>query len=232
VKRLSKQTLINIAMVVVILGTMGAVTATYFDRCDAWDCPNVEQFVKSFGPWAPLAYAVLYIASSPVPFLAPPLSAASGLLFGTILGTVYTIILATLSALVPFTMARRLGREWVDSKLKGKKLEAIYEQSAGDRGFAFVLLMRLIPVLPWEVQNYVGGLCKVSVIKFVLATMLGIIPGAFSLVFLGSSIDNPGTWQFWAAIALKIVTALIPVVAVYIQNRRQKQAAPEQAPAE
>ena len=125
-KKPSKQTLTNIAMVVVVLGILGAVAATYLSRCDAWDCPNVEQFVKSFGPWAPLAYAVLYIAGSPVPFLAPVLSAAGGLLFGTIWGTVYTIIVATISALVPFTMARRLGREWVESKLKGKKLEAIY----------------------------------------------------------------------------------------------------------
>jgi uncharacterized membrane protein YdjX (TVP38/TMEM64 family) len=162
-----------------------------------------------------------------VPFLAIALSAAGGRLFGTTPGTVYTIIIATTSALVPFTMARRLGREWVESKLKGKKLGKIHEQSAGDKGFIFVLLMRLIPILPWEVQNYVGGLSKVSVITFVLATMLGIIPGTFSLVFLGSSIGDPGAWQFWAAIALKVVTALIPVVAVYVQNRRQKQTAAE-----
>ena len=231
-KKSSKQTLINTAMVIVISSVFAAVAVAYFRQCDSWSCPSVQQFVSSFGPWAPLVFAVLYIASSPVPFLAPALSAAGGLLFGTILGTVYTVIIATVSALVPFTLARRLGREWVESKLRGKKLEGIYEQSAGGKGFVFVLLMRLIPVLPWEVQNYVGGLSKVSVVTFLLATMLGIIPGTFSLVFLGSAISSPGDWQFWAAIALKAVTALIPVVAVYVQNRRQKQAAPKQAVAE
>ena len=220
-----KQKLTNLIMLAAVLILFGVIATLYLAQCEAGRCPSPEMFVRSFGPWAPIIYAVLYIASSPVPFVAPALSAAGGLLFGTVLGTVYTIIIATASALVPFAMARRLGREWVASKLKGKKLEAIYEQSAGDKGFVFILLMRLIPVLPWEVQNYVGGLCKVSVVKFVLATMLGIIPGTFSLVFLGSSISDPGAWQFWAAIALKIVTALVPVVAVYIQTRRQKQAA-------
>jgi uncharacterized membrane protein YdjX (TVP38/TMEM64 family) len=232
VEKSLKQKLTNFILVAVVLVLFGAVATLYLAQCEAGRCPSPEAFVRSFGPWAPIIYAVVYIASSPVPFLAPALSAAGGLLFGTILGTVYTVVIATVSALVPFTMARRLGREWVESKLKGKKLEAIYEQSAGDRGFVFVLLMRLIPILPWEVQNYVGGLCKVSVLKFILATMLGIIAGTFSLVFLGSSIGDPSAWQFWAVIALKIVTALIPVVAVYLQNRRQKQAVQEQAIAE
>jgi len=227
-----KQTLTNILMVAAILILFGAVATLYLAQCEAGRCPDPEAFVRSFGPWAPIIYAVVYIASSPVPFIAVALSAVGGLLFGTIPGTLYTIVVATTSALIPFTMARRLGREWVESKLKGKKLEAIYEQSAGDKGFVFVLLMRLIPVLPWEVQNYVGGLTKVPVVKYILGTMLGIVPGTFSLVFLGSSISDPGAWQFWAAIALKVVTALIPVVAVYIQNRRQKQVAPEQATAE
>jgi uncharacterized membrane protein YdjX (TVP38/TMEM64 family) len=227
-----KEKLINVAMIAIVLGVFLAVAWVYLLRCEDWNCPTPEQFVRSFGPWAPLVYAVLYIASAPIPFMAPVLSAAGGLLFGAGLGTLYTLVIASISALVPFTMSRRLGREWVESKLKGKRLEAIYEQSAGDQGFVFVLLMRLIPVLPWEVQNYVGGLSKVSVLTFILATMVGIIPGTFSLAFLGSAITNPGAWQFWAAIALKIVTALVPVVAVYIQNRKKSKLAAEQAPAE
>jgi uncharacterized membrane protein YdjX (TVP38/TMEM64 family) len=227
-----KEKLVNVAMIAVVLGVFLAVAWVYLLRCEDWNCPTPEQFVRSFGPWAPLVYAVLYIASAPIPFMAPVLSAAGGLLFGAGLGTLYTLVIATISALVPFTMARRLGREWVESKLKGKRLKAIYEQSAGDKGFVFVLLMRLIPILPWEVQNYVGGLGKVSVVQFVLATMLGIIPGTFSLAFLGAAITNPGAWQFWAAIALKIVTALIPVIAVYLQSRKKAQSAAEQVSVE
>jgi uncharacterized membrane protein YdjX (TVP38/TMEM64 family) len=72
------------------------------------------------------------------------------------------------------------------------------------------------------VQNYVAGLTKVSIPAFLLATMVGIIPGSFSLVFLGASVADPTPVQLTIAIGLKIATALVPVVAIYVRNRRSK----------
>ena len=221
-KNESRQQWINILLAVVIFGVFAVTAWYYFSMYDEFNRENLEAFIGGFGPWAPLAYAALYIISAPIPFLAPVLSAVGGLLFGVAWGTLLVLVIATASAFVPFYMARRLGRDWVASKLEGKKLEAIYQQSEGGKGYVFVMLMRLIPVLPWEVQNYVAGLTKVSPLTFIAGTMLGIIPGSFSLVFLGAAATDPTSWQFFAAVALKIVTALIPVVAIAIRNRRGK----------
>jgi uncharacterized membrane protein YdjX (TVP38/TMEM64 family) len=221
-KKESKQQWVNILLVVVIFGVFAVTAWYYFSQYDEFNRDNLEAFIGGFGPWAPLAYAVIYIISAPIPFLAPVLTAAGGLLFGVVWGTLLVLVIATTSAFVPFFMARRLGRDWVESKLEGKKLDDIYQQSEGSKGFVFVMLMRLIPVLPWEVQNYVGGLTKVSPLIFAAGTVTGIIPGSFSLVFLGAAITDPTSWQFFAAIALKIVTALIPVVAIYVRSRRSK----------
>lgn len=209
-------------LVVVIVGVFAATAWYYFSMYDQFNRRNLEAFIGGFGPWAPLAYAAIYVISAPIPFLAPVLSAVGGLLFGIVWGTCLVLIVATGSAFVPFYMARRLGRDWVESKLEGKRLDEIYQQSAGGGGFVFVMLMRLIPLLPWEVQNYVAGLTKVSPLIFIAGTMLGIIPGSFSLVFLGAAATDPTSWQFVAAVALKIVTALIPVVAIYVRSRRSK----------
>jgi uncharacterized membrane protein YdjX (TVP38/TMEM64 family) len=218
----SKQKWINAGIVTfIVLSILGAMLY-YFSQCDEGMCPSLAEFVQGFGPWAPLVFAVLYVVGAPIPFLAPLFSAIAGVLFGTWLGTVYTIIVAAVSALVPFTLARRLGREWVESKLKGQKLDEAYQQSSGSQGFWFVVLMRAVPILPWEVQNYVAGLTKVSVPLFLLATMLGIIPGSFSLVFLGASVADPTPLQLTIAIGLKVATALVPVVAIYVRNRRAK----------
>jgi uncharacterized membrane protein YdjX (TVP38/TMEM64 family) len=111
----------------------------------------------------------------------------------------------------------------VESKLKGKKLDNIYQQSEGGKALTFIILMRLIPVLPWEVQNYVAGLTKVKIPTYLLGTMLGIIPGSFSLVFLGATATDPTSWQFFAAIALKIATGLIPVGYLAVKSRKKKQ---------
>jgi uncharacterized membrane protein YdjX (TVP38/TMEM64 family) len=89
--------------------------------------------------------------------------------------------------------------------------------------------MRLIPVLPWEVQNYVAGLTKVKIPVFLLGTLIGIIPGSFALVFLGDSISDPSSWQFFAAIGINIIFFLIPVIYLFIKNRIDKRKRKEKA---
>lgn len=219
----SRQRLTNAILVVVILGAFAATALSYFSQYDEFSRENLRMFISRFGVWAPVAYAAIYIISAPIPFLAPVLGTVGGLLFGTGLGTLYTIFIATVSALVPFTLARRLGREWVESKLQGRKLDKAYQQSGGSKGFLFVLLMRLIPVLPWEVQNYVAGLTKTPAFTFVLATMLGIIPGTFAFTFLGSSVGETGSWQLPVAIVLVVLMiVVVPLVAVYVRKRRNE----------
>jgi uncharacterized membrane protein YdjX (TVP38/TMEM64 family) len=88
--------------------------------------------------------------------------------------------------------------------------------------------MRLIPVLPWEVQNYVAGLTKVSVPVYMLATALGIIPGSLGLVLLGDAIDDPTSWKFIAAIALNAVVMVgAPLIATVLRRRKSRQEAQE-----
>jgi len=123
-----------------------------------------------------------------VPFLAQSLSTAGGLLFGQVYGTLYTAPVATVSALIPFTIARQLCREWVESKLEGQRVNQVCELTSGRSGFTFILLLRLVPILPWEIQNYVAGLSKVSVPTMLIATLIGTAPGTFLLALLGSSV--------------------------------------------
>jgi uncharacterized membrane protein YdjX (TVP38/TMEM64 family) len=210
-------------LIFVVLALFASMAWIYFSRYDRFNRQNLEAFISSFGAWAPLIYVVVYTVSAPIPFLAPALSAAGGLLFGTLWGTLLVIGVATFSACIPFYMARMLGREWVEQQVQGKKIEKFYKQSEGSTGFLFIMLMRLIPVLPWEVQNYAAGLTQVKLPTYVAGTAVGILPGSFSLVFLGASATDPTSWQFFVAVGLKAITALIPLLGIYIRrNRTQK----------
>ncbi|MEE4194273.1 MAG: TVP38/TMEM64 family protein [Anaerolineae bacterium] len=209
-----------IIIVVIVLGTVGGY---YLSRCQDGICPSVENFLNGFGGWAPIIFAILYISASPIPFLATFLSAAAGLVFGPLWGTLLAIGSATVSALVPFTLARRLGQEWVESKLKGKKLENIYQKAEGQGAFLFILMMRLIPIIPWEIQNYIAGLTKTPYTTFFFATALGIIPGTFSLVFLGSAASDPGSWQFWLAIGLTVTMMGLPILFSLLRKKKQSE---------
>ena len=131
---------LHILLVIGVFGLFAVTAGYYFSLYDTFTRENLRAFIGGFGAWAPVAYAVLYVVSAPIPFLAPVLSAVGGLLFGTFWGTVLVLVIASGSALVPFTMARYLGREWVEGKLKGKRLEEIYQQSEGSKGFTFIIL--------------------------------------------------------------------------------------------
>ena len=224
-----KQKRINLIMIIIVVVVLGSVGGFYLSRCQDGTCPSVEDFLNGFGGWAPIIFAVLYISASPIPFLATFLSAAAGLVFGPVWGTLLAISSATVSALVPFTLARRLGQEWVESKLQGKKLENLYKKAEGQGAFLFVLMMRLVPIIPWEIQNYIAGLTKTSYPTFILATALGIIPGTFSLVFLGSSANDPGSWQFWLAIGLSVTLMGLPVLITVLRKKKDPEAEQELA---
>ncbi len=215
----------QILPVILILGLLIATIWYYFSIFDRLSGENVQTFIGGFGVWAPLVYVVLYIVSAPIPFGTLILSPLGGLLFGPLWGAVLVIGVATLSSTIPFLMARQLGRDWVASKLKGGRLKEIYRHSEGQGGFVFVLMMRLIPVLPWEVQNYVAGLTKIPIPSYVVATAVGIIPGSTALVLLGDAITDPRSWQFAAAIGLNVaVMVAAPLVASYLRRRRDRHA--------
>ena len=214
---------IQILLISVLLVSLGLLVYAYFSQYDTFNSENLQSFVDGFGPWSLAVYVAIYLIGSPIPMLSTVFSAAGGLIFGPIAGPFIVILTATISSLIPFMLARSLGREWVEARLQGKRLEDVYKQSEGGKGFTFILLMRLVPVIPWEIQNYIAGLTKISVVTFLLATILGILPLSTSLVLLGASAREPGSWQFYAAIGLTVVVMLIPILVIAIRRRRNRE---------
>lgn len=146
---------------------------------------RIRDYVDSYGALAPIVYillfAILPIAFFPVPVLA----LAGGLSFGLIEGSIYTIIGAMLNSTIMFFMARFIARDAINHYLRRKLPEKWIknlEMSTDRRGFFMVLIMRLIPLIPYNMINYVSGLTEMNFASYSLATFIGIIPG--TLVFL------------------------------------------------
>jgi uncharacterized membrane protein YdjX (TVP38/TMEM64 family) len=149
----------------------------------------IRGYLLSFGPWAPLVYIIVYTFRPLIFFPASILSIAGGLVFGPLFGTIYTVIGASLGALLSFAIARLLGRDFVKPLLKGKlgQCDAFAERNS----FSVVLFMRLLPIFPFDMVNYGAGLCGVRPAGYTMATVVGIIPGTFAYVYLGSSLMEP-----------------------------------------
>jgi len=193
-----------------------AVSVVVFQWTDLGRHLNPEAIrdaIQSVGPLAPLLYLVIY---SVAPVLSVPgwiLSVAGGLAFGAVWGTALTVLGATIGATAAFFSARYLGRDFVARVLKGKfqTLTTIDDQAAA-HGFQVIFFLRLIPLIPFNVLNYVAGLSRVGAGDYILGTFLGIVPGTFAYVYLGSSLTHVYSWQFALAIGMLVLLAVIPIL--------------------
>jgi uncharacterized membrane protein YdjX (TVP38/TMEM64 family) len=132
-----------------------------------------------------LSYALLTL--SPVPKNA--LSASAGVLFGFATGVVVVWIGAMAGAVTAFGLARRLGRGTV---IVGSVRLARLDELLQRRGLAGVLLVRLVPLVPFTAVNYASGFTALRVRDYTLGSAVGIVPGTAVFVSLGAFGTAPG----------------------------------------
>ena len=161
---------------------------------------RVRTLVASHGSLAPVIYLGLY--SQPlVPLPASIMGVTAGLAFGPLWGMAAALIGATIRACTQFGVARWVGRETLLKWFKGRA--AAFHQRIGHNGFHTVLLIRLIPNVPYDMQNYGLGFSSVTFGPYALATAIGIIPSSFAFAYLGDSLtDLRQLWKFLFAILL------------------------------
>ncbi len=217
-----KNNLLIVFLLILFLGIVAFSAKAFFSRYPELTSENLDAFLRSLGGWAVAAFVFTYTIASPIPFLTPLLSATGGLLFGPWAGLLVVVLTATATSLIPFSIARQLGREWVQAKLKGGKVENFILRIDGGKGFRFTLLLRLVAVLPFEMQNYIAGVSKVDLVPYLMATLVGILPLRFGLVLVGTAARQPGSWQFIASLALPALALLIPTAVVLIQLRKNE----------
>lgn len=174
--------------------------------------------VDGLGGAAPAAYIGLYAVSTTFLVPAAPFTVAAGLLFGPVPGTVIALAGATLGATGAFALGRLLGRD-AARQLGGKQVSRI-DGFLRDRGFAAVLVLRLVPLFPYNVINVTAGVTALRVRDYVAATAIGIIPGTVVYVALGGTITAPTSPTFLGAVA---AFALLTVGAGFAARRMRAQ---------
>jgi len=164
------------------------------------DPRQVKLEVLAWGVWGPLVYVLLY-AIGPS-FLVPGavMTIAGGLAFGTMWGSVYSLIGADIGAIVAFGAGRFLGRGFVES-IVGKRFDAILGRIA-KHGFQIVLYLRMVPVIPYNALNLIAGASRISFRDYFWASVIGMIPGTILFAFLGDALWHPLSPRFFLALML------------------------------
>src|SRR3954468_9122486 len=189
------------ALALIGAGCFGLVSST-----GDLSAQRVRDWVDGYGAAGPLVFIVLSALLTVVLFPGPLLAGASGLLFGTALGTPVSIIAATLGATLAFSLARWLAHDAV-TELQGPRLAAL-RAWVGRRGFVSVLYARIAPGIPYNLVNYAAGLSPVRLGAFAGATALGAAPRGFAYTALGGSIGDLRSPQAIVAVAVLVVMGL------------------------
>jgi len=167
---------------------------------------RVRDAIDPLGAAAVPAFIVVSSLLTCALFPGPLLAAASGLLFGTALGTPVSIASATLGAVLAFSIARYVARDAVDA-LAGRRLLGV-QAWIERRGFWAVLYARIAPGVPYSLLNYVAGATRLRLPAFAAATAIGVAPRAFAYTALGGSLDDLTSPEAIVAVAALVVMAL------------------------
>ncbi len=180
---MQKSSLLRIAGVVVLLVVIGVCLLllpinSYISEFLTW--------VQGLGVWGPVALAAAYVVACV--FLLPGslLTLGAGFAFGLFRGFLAVWVGSNVGAAAAFLVGRTLARGWVEKKVASNPKFRAIDQAIGEQGFKIVFLVRLSPVIPFNLLNYGLGLTRVSFRAYVLGTFLGMLPGTVMYVYLGS----------------------------------------------
>ncbi|MFN0110536.1 MAG: TVP38/TMEM64 family protein [Blastocatellia bacterium] len=208
----------------VLLVIPGGILLRYLPGGD-W-LAQLQSLIKSLGGFAPVAYVLVYVATTVLMIPGSVLTIGAGGLFGLWVGFAVVVAGANIGALCAFLLARTFLRERVARWAAGNPKFAAIDKAIGREGFKMVLLLRLSPVFPFSLLNYLLGLTTVKTGEYVLANLIGMLPATFMIVYIAAtardalSADGLGAWQ----IALRIVGLLATIAVVVIVTRIARKA--------
>ena len=128
--------------------------------------------------WAPLAYFVAYAVLNVLFIPTQLLSIAAAVIWGWQVGATIELFAATLGALPPFFIAR-----WL-RPARAARYAALIDRE----GVTFLLVLRLVPILPYTALNYAAGLTPIRSIPYTFATLFGIVPSTYIFAFFVDAI--------------------------------------------
>jgi len=186
-------------LALIVLGAVGLALIL-----GAPDIAAMRSRVDAAGPWGPVVFFALYAGVALIPCPKSLLTAAGGALFGLWAGAGLALAGALVGAIISFGVGRLLGREAVDRIIRGRL--ARVDALLADHGLSAVLIVRLVPLVPFTAINYASGLSGVKFRHYVLGSALGMVPGSFAYAALGAYGTNP--WGLAAAGSALIVLVL------------------------
>jgi uncharacterized membrane protein YdjX (TVP38/TMEM64 family) len=203
------------------MGVFELFTMENVDKLDAW--------FDGLGFWAPVIFILVWIAACIFFLPGLPVTIVGALVFGPVLGTVYSSVGATLGATAAFLVGRYAARGMVEGLIQKNKALRKIDDGVEKQGWRMLMITRLVPVFPFNAQNYVYGLTKISLPTYIVVSFLCMLPGCVAFNFMAGSVR---TGEFGKALIYLAAGAIVFVILSLLPGWIKKKYGSEDLPAQ
>ena len=197
--------------------------AALFGRQAVAALPLFSEWVKSLGVWGPVAFIGGYAVAAVLLMPCFLLTLTAGALWGLGAGVLYVMIAASLGAITAFLCARYLVRGFVQTYVDRHPRMAAVDRAVESEGLRLVFLLRLSPVVPYILLNYVMGISRLRLRDFI-GGLVGMLPTITMYVYAGkvagdmaalfSGEARPQGTAYYLMLMLGLVTTIVASVLV------------------
>lgn len=160
------------------------------------------------GPLAVIVLMIVAVVLSPLP--SAPIALGAGAVYGHLWGTIYVVFGALLGALIAFSISRYLRPRkmalWLENTLSLRKYGSQHSL------MLMVCASRLLPFLSFDLVSYAAGLTPITLLRFALATLVGIVPASFLLAHMGSELSSFNPVRIGLALIVLVLLGAVPLV--------------------
>ena len=210
----------RLAWLVVALAAIALVS--HFLPVRAWSLTLADR-LRGMGATGVALFIIVY-ALSAVAFLPGSLlTLIAGFAYGPVGGLLVASPASVLGATAAFLLGRSFLRDWAQRKLDRYPTARALRGAIGRHSFKLIVLLRLSPILPYNGLNYALGLTDVTLGRYVVASAIGMLPGTWLYVYLGSLATSAaglgttaatnGRGRLWLAL-VGLVTTIVAVAIV------------------
>lgn len=183
---------------------------------------DIRDLILSSGAWGQLIYILCWIFLPMGFFPVGILAIIGGMGFGFVQGSILTFIGAAFNLMFMFYVSRYLFRDMIQAWLK-RKYPGILAMAKNDKRLKqFLIFARIVPVIPYTVENYVFGLTSIKAWEYLYLSLIFILPGTFIYVNIGDKsldVSSPG---FITAIVLLVLISIVPIGIERWRNKKKK----------
>jgi len=142
-------------------------------------------WIEGLGFWGPAIFALIYGVWSTAFLPGAALTLVGGAVFGLSVGLATVWVGASIAMALSFLIGGYLARRRVEEMARNNPKFGAIDRAIDDGGWKIVALLRLSPVVPFNLQNYIYGLTPISFWTCWLTSVFAILPGTFLYVYLG-----------------------------------------------